>query len=170
MKISITRAKNETDAHTSSAETKPAKKFKNRRHKRVWARLRFTKRRLFVAVGTIALVVAGFVLWALLMPGQRIDAGKYQVVYLTNGQAYFGKLQNTSGEYLVMKSPYTVQTVENKTDDKTTDKPATTALLRVRDQVYGPEDSIAIRTETVSFWQNLRDDSKISTALRAKQQ
>lgn len=95
---------------------------------------------------------------------QRIDASKYQVVYLVNGQAYFGKLQNANGEYLVMKSPYTAQSV--KGSEASSDE--TTTLLRVKDQVYGPEDSIAIKSSQVTFWQNLRDDSKVTQAIKSK--
>jgi hypothetical protein len=92
---------------------------------------------------------------------QRIDTSAYQVVYLTNGQAYFGKLQNVGGDYLVMTAPYTAQTVKDST--------STTTLLRVKDQVYGPQDSIAIKSSQVAFWQNLRSDSKVSQAIQAKQ-
>lgn len=95
---------------------------------------------------------------------QRIDGSAYQVVYLVNGQAYFGKLQNTNGDYLVMKSPYTTQSV--KSSEANSDE--TTTLLRVRDQVYGPEDSIAIKASQVTFWQNLRDDSKVAQAIKSK--
>lgn len=95
---------------------------------------------------------------------QRIDASKYQVVYLVNGQAYFGKLQNVNGDYLVIKSPYTAQAVKGSE----TSADETTTLLRVKDQVYGPEDSIAIKSSQVTFWQNLRDDSKVTQAIKSK--
>lgn len=97
---------------------------------------------------------------------QRIDTSAYQVVYLTNGQAYFGKLQNVGGDYLVMTAPYTAQTVKDSTS---TTADGTTTLLRVKDQVYGPQDSIAIKSSQVAFWQNLRSDSKVSQAIQAKQ-
>jgi len=99
-------------------------------------------------------------------PAQAIDTSKYQVVYLTNGQAYFGKLQNTSGDFLVIKSPYIAQSVS--ADDKTASATQAT-LLKVTSQVYGPEDSIAIKASQVTFWQNLRSDSKVSTAIKAKE-
>lgn len=123
-----------------------------------WAQLAAVVVVLLVAVGFIVKVGVD---WSV---SQRIDTSAYQVVYLNNGQAYFGKLQNTGGDYLVMKSPYTAQSVKDSTS--TTD--ATTTLLRVRDQIYGPQDSIAIKSSQVAFWQNLRSDSKVSTAIDAK--
>lgn len=100
---------------------------------------------------------------------QRIDTSKYQIVYLVNGQAYFGKLQNTSGDFLVLKSAYIAQSVE-ATNTESTDKTANqTTLLKVTDQIYGPQDSIAIKASQVTFWQNLRDDSKVAQAIKLKQ-
>ncbi len=97
---------------------------------------------------------------------QPIDTTKYQVVYLANGQVYFGKLQNTRGDYLVVRSPYTAQSITSNEGDA---KVSQTTLLKVSEQVYGPDNSIAIKSSQVLFWQNLRDDSKISQALKAKQ-
>ncbi len=165
MKTTIVPDTSEVESTVQS--TKQAKKFKSRRSRHRWMKGRVSLRQSFVAVGVMAILVF-VVWWVWLRSPQPIDTGRYQVVYLTNGQAYFGKLQNTSGEYLVMKQPYTAQAIE--ADTSKPEQPATTALLRVRDQVYGPDDSIAIRAETVAFWQNLRDDSKISAALKAKQQ
>ena len=113
------------------------------------------------------LLVAALVAWALDYTfAQKIDKSSYQVVYLTNGQAYFGKLQNTGGEYLVMKDPYTAQSVVAKQGETQTG--ATTTLLKVSQQVYGPQDSIAIKSDQVSFWQNLRSDSKVAAAIKQK--
>lgn len=113
------------------------------------------------------LLVAALVAWALDYTfAQKIDKSSYQVVYLTNGQAYFGKLQNTGGEYLVMKDPYTAQSVAAKQGETQTG--ATTTLLKVSQQVYGPQDSIAIKSDQVSFWQNLRSDSKVTAAIKQK--
>lgn len=123
-----------------------------------------------VVLPLVAVLLVGFVLaWIFLIPhGQRVDSSTYQVVYLDNGQAYFGKLQNTSGEYLVMTSPYTAQDV--KAPDQTdSEKDSTqTTLLPVKSQVYGPQDSIALRAEKVLFWQNLEKNSKITQAIDAK--
>lgn len=124
-------------------------------------------------VGGLALILLVALVTTLVIksqPLQQVDSGKYQVVYLTNGQAYFGKLQNTTGDYLIMKSPYIAQSVD--TTDKTTASGTSatqTTILKVTDQVYGPENSIAIKSSQVSFWQNLRDDSKVSQAIKAKE-
>ncbi len=121
-----------------------------------------------VATPIALVLVLGFIAaWIWVLPhGQRINHDVYQAVYLTNGQAYFGKLQNTGGEYLVLEAPYTVQNVQ--TDTKKKGHESQTTLLKVKDQVYGPDDSVAFRSESVLFWQNLRKDSKVQQAIEAK--
>ena len=127
--------------------------------KRTFAKFRVP----LLAVALVLIVAFVTILIMKAVPAQQIDAGKYQVVYMTNGQAYFGKLQNTGGDFLVMKSPYIAQSVASG-DDESSDSTQTT-LLKVTDQVYGPEDSIAIKSSQVAFWQNLRDDSKVTKAI-----
>lgn len=125
-----------------------------------------------MSVAFVALI--GLVLFV--PPAQRIDTNTYQVVYLANGQAYFGKLQNTNGRFLVMKTPYTMQDVKTPSQEvvdadtaKETEPQTSTTLIKVSGQVYGPDESIALKAEQVVFWQNLRDDSKVSQALREKE-
>ena len=119
--------------------------------------------------GLLVVAVAALVTLIVLQsrPLQAIDTDKYQVVYLTNGQAYFGKLQNIHGDFLVMKSAYIPQSVNNS--DTSAAESSQTTLLRVTDQLYGPEDSIAIKSSQVAFWQNLRDDSKVTQAIKSKE-
>lgn len=134
-----------------------------------------TKRRASwrITIVAVGIVLVGALLstigwyWLSGDSAQSINRNEYQVVYLTNGQAYFGKLQNTTGDYLVLKTPYTAQDV--KAADTSSSTPTQTTLLKVSAQVYGPEDSIAIRASQVAFWQNLRSDSKVTQAINAKQ-
>lgn len=126
--------------------------------------------KLGALMGGLALILAIALVTMLIMksqPAQRVEASKYQAVYLANGQMYFGKLQNTDGDFLVIKTPYTVQSVA--ADSKATAEQSTTTLLKVSSQVYGPEESVAIKASQVTFWQNLRDDSKITQAIKAKE-
>ncbi len=136
------------------------------------AKKKIAKGRMVAYAIIVAIVsIGGLGVWRMLdtTRTQQIDTKGYQVVYLISGQTYFGKLQNQSGDYLVLKQVYAEQTVQAaaKNEDGTPKAPQTT-LVKVRDQVYGPEDSIAIKSTQVAFWQNLRSDSKISQAIDGK--
>lgn len=103
------------------------------------------------------------ILTLVVMSGQTINTSGFQMVYLSNGQAIFGKLQNTSGSYLVIKEPYTLQATEGTSDENNA-----TSILKMTDQVYGPEDSISVRSDNVISWQNLRSDSKVTQAIEKR--
>ena len=114
-----------------------------------------------------ALVVAlgAFVALAYFLPqGERVNGDGYQVVYLASGQAYFGKLKNTTGEYLVLDSAYTASDQTSAQDNVQNQ----TSLIKVSEQVYGPDDSLSIKSDQVVFWQNLRDDSKVVQAIESR--
>lgn len=118
---------------------------------------------LFSALA-IATAIAGVVLYTH-RNDQRIAHDRYQVVYLTSGQIYFGKLQNTSGQYLSLKDVYTIDSQAPSSNDATGSVATPNKILKVSQQVYGPDDSMAIRSDQVQFWQNLRSDSKVSKAI-----
>ncbi|AGL62315.1 hypothetical protein L336_0612 [Candidatus Saccharimonas aalborgensis] len=162
MKVDMTsmggRARNDEDRAISTLRRRPVLRRDM---------LRMTRFSVFGAVIFISVLIFAVSLYVLNGRDTLIDPSKYQVVYLINGQAYFGKLQNVHGEYLVINSPYTAQTAPQQASDKEAEQ--ATTLLRVRDQVYGPEDAMSIKSSQVVFWQNLRDDSKVTQALKSKQ-
>lgn len=139
----------------------------NRRTRTYGPRQLYTKPGALILTAVIV-VVGGLLAITLLPKEERINSSGYQVVYMTSGQAYFGKLQNTSGEYLVLKTPYSAQDVQSNTTGKKAAQPTTT-LLKVSQQAYGPEDAMSLKSDQVLFWQNLRDDSKVTKAIENKQ-
>jgi len=126
---------------------------------------KYTPAKRHVAVAAAIIVVGAFLLTLWFIrggTGQVIDKTSYQVVYMSNGQAYFGKLQNVSGQFLTLASPFSAQNPQQDSSDTN----AAVPLVPVTEQVYGPENSIALRSENVLFWQNLRDDSKVTQAIK----
>lgn len=122
---------------------------------------KMTRKQLISAIVTL-IIVAGVIAglyWYNHRNDQVIMNDRYQVIYLLTGQVYFGKLQSITGEYLTLKNVYTL---ENNTAEANAND---TNILQVSRQVYGPEDSMAIRADQVQFWQNLRSDSKVAQAI-----
>lgn len=127
-----------------------------------------SRRGALVIVAT--LVAIALILWGLVWFGRRhdqaIEPNRYQVVYLVTGQVYFGKLQNTTGTYLTLRDAYTVQN-NSSSADKDSSAMSQNLIVKVTNQVYGPEDSMAIRADQVQFWQNLSPDSKVVKAIES---
>lgn len=117
----------------------------------------------------IMLAVAGKIILFSSIAGQGIIADRYQAVFLTNGQFYFGKLTITQASY-VLKQPYFIKNPDAKTTDQeqatTQLQTAQFELQRVRNVVYGPDDEMRINKDQVLFWQNLSSGSKVVSAIK----
>lgn len=117
----------------------------------------------------VIVFVGALIAWQLLLPkGEHINPDEYQIVVTTSGKTYFGKLRSATGDYLVLEHPYTTQAIASSSDNKQPDQ-SQTALLKLSQQIYGPEDVLSIKSEQVLFWQNLRPDSKVAKAIESKQ-
>lgn len=127
--------------------------------------LRLSRKQLTtIVIGTLLLL--GLALgsyWYRHRNDQAVLTDRYQMVYLLTGQVYFGKLQNTSGQYLTLTDVYMLQNQQDAAEGADN----TSNIIQVSRQVYGPDDSMAIRADQVQFWQNLRPDSKVAQAIDA---
>ncbi len=133
-------------------------------------------KKLYVGIAAslvvVALVVAGFfVVGKIAQSGTAIDGSKYQAVFFTNGQVYFGKLQNFNGEYMKLTDVYYLQTptTEGSDDSKklqdTTTEQNSSTLIKLGDEIHGPEDEMIISKDQVLFYENLKKDGKVSQSI-----
>jgi hypothetical protein len=125
--------------------------------------------RYAVACIAVILLGLGLTIWHIMTQPAAPRADRYQAVFLDDEQVFFGKLKNTSGEYLRLEQVYTTQ--GNPSQDQGVSPAASSgvSLVKVGNLVYGPEDAMMIRSDTVKFWQDLKTDSKISKAIDAQQ-
>ncbi len=84
-----------------------------------------------------------------------IDSDKFQAVFLTNGQAYFGHISEIGESSLVLEDIYYFKASGEAVSGQQLN------LVRLEDEIYGPEDVIHISNSQVSYWQNLRSDSQV---------
>jgi hypothetical protein len=124
-----------------------------------------------VIASIIVIVGAAIAIAALAASRSNSPAGdRYQAVFLnsSNSQVFFGKLKNTSGEYLVLENAYyskASEVPENATAEQKAATSNNVSLVKVGDEVYGPENVLKIRSEQVLFWQDLKSDSKVAKAI-----
>ncbi|QHN43285.1 hypothetical protein GII36_05560 [Candidatus Mycosynbacter amalyticus] len=124
----------------------------------------------------IALLVTAWFAW--FKPGgtgsPAIDSDKYQAVFFTNGQVYFGKLQTLNGEYLKLTDIYYLQSQQTATQDQsnpqqTTDKQnqdqSKVQLIKLGDEIHGPEDAMVISKDQVLFYENIKPDGKVAQSI-----
>jgi len=91
----------------------------------------------------------------------------YQAVFLSNGQVYFGKLTNKNARYIVMKDIYYLQ-LKRPLQEQKPGEPAQQpdlTLIKLGNELHGPLDRMEINKNHVLFIENLKDDSKVVTAI-----
>lgn len=126
----------------------------------------------------IVVVIVAVVLWALVgrslgsSSGTMIDGGKYQAVFFTNGQVYFGKLKEADRGYYVLNDIFYLQTQAAPGEDESgnpqetnSDAAADVQLIKLGSEVHGPEDEMVINREQVLFYENLKADGRVSKSI-----
>jgi hypothetical protein len=86
----------------------------------------------------------------------QIDHGAYQAVFLTTGQAFYGKLTIPDAETYLLSDVFYI--VPNDTAQR---------LVKRGTEVFGPREPMVIQARQVLFFENIRDDSDVGIGIRA---
>lgn len=135
-----------------------------------------SRKKKFAIIGGIVAfliitIIAG-VLWMTSRPsgGTAIDSGKYQAVFFTNGQVYFGKLQPFDHDYMKLTNVFYLQTKDatdaSKNPQKTADSTSNNVqLIKLGNEIHGPSDEMVISKDQVLFFENLKSDGKVASSI-----
>ena len=128
---------------------------------------------LIISLIVVSIAVTAFVGYAIMTRTDEeksvaaaVDTNSYQAVFLNDGkQVYFGHIDTVDGNWLVLKDVYYLQ-IQQAIQPKSTSKPKVT-LIKLGNELHGPQDSMVISRDTVMFWENLKakDDSKVVEAI-----
>jgi len=89
-----------------------------------------------------------------------VDSDKWQAVFLTNGQVYFGHLEEEGREYVSLNDIYYLRVSQEL--QPPSDQPQTSInLVKLGDEIHGPEDMMYIPKSQIIFWENMRADSAV---------
>lgn len=135
---------------------------------------------IIVALVAIILIVLGVWLYQskdspVATGGGEIKKDQYQAVFLTNGQVYFGKLSKPSSDYVNLEDIYYLQ-IQQSTEQPSSERPAVqpssdeqqsqVSLTKLGKELHGPEDKMFIARDQILFWENLKNDSTVSKAIK----
>lgn len=126
-------------------------------------------KRLATIVGgvvAIALLTMGALSMYLSSTSANIDSSKYQALFLTNGQVYFGKLQALNSGYMKLTDIYYLQTQSTSSTNSDlqasdTKTAADVQLIKLGNEIHGPVDEMIISKDQILFFENLKKDSKV---------
>lgn len=129
-------------------------------------------------VAVVALILIIVAVKMVMTPGAHttvgIDKNRYQAVFFTNGQVYFGKLKELSPSSMSLTDIYYLQTKNNNlTDEKDSKNPQTTSaqdaanveLIKLGSEIHGPDDEMIISKDQVLFFENLKEDGKVAQTI-----
>lgn len=93
-----------------------------------------------------------------------VNRDKYQAVFLSNGQVYFGNVQALNSQYIRMTNIYYLTQGDGSSSSSSS---SNYSLIKLGcQQIHDPYDSMVINREQVTFWENLQDDGKVVTSIK----
>ena len=101
--------------------------------------------------------------------GREVKRNRYQALFLTNGQVYFGKLSGVDGEYVKIKDIYYLQVQQQVQPGQKSEEQPQVSLAKLGGELHGPEDTMYVSRDQVLFWENLKDDGKVAKAIKDHQ-
>ena len=115
----------------------------------------------------VAVVLAGWFVWNKFQSaGTAIDSSKYQAVALLDGQNYFGKLSDLNDDYMKLTNVHYLQPQQSgDTTEGSTTTNQNFTLTKFTDVVYGPEDEIIIRKDSILFYENLDPNGDVAQGI-----
>jgi hypothetical protein len=119
----------------------------------------------------VALVVYLFVSGNNVTDLSQAKTSQYQAVFLdsADGQVYFGKLTQLNKDYYKLTDIYYVRVTTVQPSDSASDSTQQISLAKLGSEIHGPEDSMYIAKDKVMFWENLKEDGQVVTAIREYQ-
>ncbi|HUC96447.1 MAG TPA: hypothetical protein VMR16_02150 [Candidatus Saccharimonadales bacterium] len=123
-----------------------------------------------IVVGIIlvlAIIVSAGLFFYRTSVGSTIETDKYQAVFFTNGQVYFGKLHPLNSDYMKLTDIFYLQAKTSSTNPQQTSDQTTTGvdLIKLGNEIHGPEDAMIISKSQILFFENLKNDSKVSSTI-----
>ncbi len=109
-------------------------------------------------------------------------ASGYQAVFMVNGQVYFGKLSDTSQQYMTLEDVYYLQLIQQpglqgsqqgnaqqQQQQQQQAQPQLTLRKLGKDELHGPMDMMKINTDQVLFYEDIKEEGDVMQAIRKYQ-
>jgi hypothetical protein len=100
--------------------------------------------------------------------------GTYKAVFLTNGQVYFGKLDNAGDQYASLSDIYYLQVSptqgsQNADQAVSQQQQQGLTLVKLGQELHGPVDAMKINRDQILFYEDIKEDGRVMQAIREYQ-
>lgn len=130
-----------------------------------------SKKPWVIGIIIVAVAVLGWLGWWVFgMFNDGVMRDRYQAVFLSNNQVYFGKISNVNADYVDLTDIYYLQVQQSvqPSDGKSETNPQV-SLAKLGSELHGPEDRMRINRDQILFWENLKEDGKVVEAIKKNQ-
>ncbi len=86
-----------------------------------------------------------------------VGHARYQAVFLSNGQTYFGRYLDRLGPYVKIEQPFYIQQVPATVQGA----PAETRIVQRGSELHSPPGEMLIPKSAILFIEDLREDSQV---------
>lgn len=121
---------------------------------------------LVVLIVVVALAIFFFTRLDAFSGASQPLRGRYQAVFLLNGQVYFGKLAFQAGDYAQLSEIYYFQTNDVPGSDNNLDEQFDVRLVKLGSEFHQPEDTMFINKNQILFYENLTENSRVTQAIQ----
>lgn len=95
-----------------------------------------------------------------------VNQEQYQAVFLSNGQVYFGKVTDLNSDAMVLEDIYYLQVDQQiQPEQEDLSQEPNINLIKLGEELHGPEDKMYINTSEIVYWENLRTDGDVTQAI-----
>jgi len=100
----------------------------------------------------------------------KYPPSKWQAVFLSNNQVYFGKVSKMNRKEISLKEIYYLQTVVQPLQRSAGEEGPAQAeqrltLVKLGSELHGPEDNMTINKDYIILIENLKGDSRVVEAI-----
>jgi hypothetical protein len=96
-----------------------------------------------------------------------LDSSKYQAVFLSNGQTYFGKITFINKDYLKLTDIFYLQNGTSSIQSGQTVSAGSASLVKLGCELHDPYDLMVINQNRVDFWENLQSQGQVAQAIKS---
>ncbi|MCC7357037.1 hypothetical protein IT408_00835 [Candidatus Uhrbacteria bacterium] len=124
------------------------------------------KSQLTFGVILLTVLVVASIIFQIISNRPMVSGGRPGIfaVFLSNNQVYFGKIDKESESKMWLKNIYYIQ--QPKAGEKADD----ISLLKLGNEIHGPEDMMEINRNQILFIEKLKEDGKVAKAIQSYQQ
>jgi len=105
----------------------------------------------------LAVTIASFVFFS----RSQIDSSRYQAVFLSNGQVYFGKLHGYYGDRPYLTNVYYIQGTSDGTSSESTATNENQQLVKLGSEIHAPDNTLILNKPSILFVENLTDEGNV---------